>query len=146
MKRRGFLGILGGAAAAGPAVAKEALSSLPTGMGDVMIRPFPGSAGYEKSMIGMKQVGDAGDWRLKEIEAIRRFLSGDLTEKEREDRRCIALEKRQSLISQNVASLASVSSSRKLAIYNERLAAHHDDVERIRKQSYLQHLLSEVMK
>lgn len=149
MKRRGFLGFLGGAAAAGPAVAKEALARLPVGMGDVVGGGFStvadgygGGTGY----LSAAEPTGGDDWRLKEIASLRRILSGDLTAEERGERDRQALEKRQHLISQNVASLVSVSSTRKLGIYNARAAAHHEDIARIRTQSYLQHLLMEVCK
>lgn len=119
MKRRAFFGIMGGAAVAGPKVAKEAVAKLPVGLSDVAMAPVPvgfGSLG--------KANGSDKSWVLKEIADVRRFLAGGLTEEEKEQNRRNRLYSQQSVISQSVASLVSVSGVRKLEIYRDRMEEH----------------------
>lgn len=140
--RRKFFGLMGGAAVAGPAVAKEVVSKLPSGMGDLsMGRPLRGL--HEVMSAKTAQgIGD-GDWRLRQIADLKRLIAGDLTEEEKEDQRRARIEARQALVSQHVACLGSVSSVRKLDIYNDRLAALNDEINQARRQGYLSRLLRE---
>ena len=136
MKRRGFLGFMGGAAVAGPAVAKQAVAQLPPGLG-ISGMPMP-SYGYPADA---NSVGPDPTWKLKQIADIRRFLSGDLTDEEKEDRKRQRLYRREQVINQNVACLHSVSGSRKLAIYSSRIEQHYDEIQRSERQSRLHWLL-----
>lgn len=142
--RRKFFGLLGGAAVAGPAVAKEAIEKLPTGMGDFNLNPSFGDASYALIKGEGTVVGDGVDLRLREIADLKRLIAGDLSESEKEDRRRRRMERRQVLVSQHVAGLVSVSSVRKLDIYNRRIEALSLDIERSSMNSYLARLLKEV--
>lgn len=119
MKRRAFFGIMGGAAVAGPKVAKEAIAKLPVGLSDVAMTPVPVGG----ALCGPISREDRS-WVLQEIADVRRFLAGGLTEEEKEQNRRNRLYSQQSVISQSVASLVSVSGVRKLEIYRDRMEEH----------------------
>ena len=118
MKRRAFFGIMGGAAVAGPKVAKEAIAKLPVGLSDVAMAPVPFVAKRAPEPMAGRE------WVLKEIADVQRFLAGGLTEEEKEQNRRNRLYSQQSVISQSVASLVSVSGVRKLEIYRDRMEEH----------------------
>lgn len=142
MKRRGFLGIVGGAAVAGPSIAKEVVASLPTGLGSASI-PMP-SMGYFSQQglsAAATTIGSEHSWRLREIAEIKRFLTGELTDEEKESRNRQRLYRREQVINQNVACLQSVSGSRKLAIYGRRMELHGEEMERVERQQRLHWLL-----
>lgn len=138
MKRRGFLGFMGGAAIAGPSVAKKVVAELPVGM------PYVHSLGQGVGAYGQKDASSSlsnRDWRLNEIAQIKRLLSGELTDDEKEERQRQRLWRREQVINQNVACLQSVSGSRKMSIYGERMARHQEDIDRSHRQQRLYWLL-----
>lgn len=142
MKRRGFLGIIGGAAVAGPSIAKDVVASLPTGL--TTASPPMASMGYFSGQGLAKAattIGSENSWRLQEIAEIKRFLTGELTDEEKESRNRQRLYRREQVINQNVACLQSVSGSRKLAIYGRRMELHGEDMERVERQQRLHWLL-----
>jgi len=78
MRRRQFLGFIGGAAAAGPVVAREAITK---GSLTAMAEGMPGSAlGY--SADELSATGGA-DWKLSRISQLKKFLSGNDPDEDR---------------------------------------------------------------
>ena len=137
MKRRGFLGIIGGAVAAGPSMAKNAVAQLPSGLG--IESAVLGSAGVSSaSSLG------SGDWMLEEIANLRRFISGELTDEEQEDRRRAAMYARQSLISNRYAGLKSVADWRKVDLFNRDLQRLNEEINRSQARGRLASLLKQV--
>lgn len=143
MKRRGFLGFLGGAVAAGPSVAKTAVAELPKGIA---------SSGYISNSLGACAPSSypyepsSGDWRVKEIANLRRLISGDLTEEEKEQERRSRLYRTRNTISQNVAGLHSVSGVHKLRMYDEQMGRLQKRIQRSESKGYLARLLKEMGK
>lgn len=137
MKRRGFLGFMGGAAVAAPAVAKTAIAELPKGLGSVSMGVGVPSMGYGGGPVD--SVG--GNWRLKEIANLKRILTGDLTEDEKEQRKRERMYARQQSISHGVAVLVSVSGAHKLNMYANRIERHKDRIRRSETKGYLARLL-----
>lgn len=137
MKRRGFLGALGGAAVAGPSVAKNALAQLPTGLGHTA--PGIPPSGYlnavDKSSI-------SGDWELNQIERLRRLLSGEKTDEEREAEAIERRENRNNIMGQEIACLRSVSGTAKLEMYSRRMQAIREQ----RQQYYWSRELADYLK
>ncbi|MCQ1850394.1 hypothetical protein [Neorhizobium galegae] len=145
LNRRKLFGLMGGAAVAGPGIAKQAVAQLPQGLG-LGIGPAP-LWGEDPTSKGVDCGSISGrDWRLDEIATLKRLISGDLTAEEKEDRRRRKLHARHALISQEVASLMSVSGVRKLDIYNERVHRLEDDIRRSQHQSQLWRYLKEIGK
>jgi hypothetical protein len=140
MKRRGFLGIIGGAAIAGPKVAKEVVAKLPVGLGDATMN-YAVPVGYASE--GISSASPNGSWRLTEIANLRKILTGEMSDQEKEDQRRQRLYAQQSIISQGVASLVSVSGVRKLEMYQDRMAAHQRRIQQSEAQSRLHWLLRE---
>lgn len=124
MKRRSFFGLMGGAAVAGPRVAKEALAKLPVGLGDSSMA-FPPMGGYNGAG---KDIAADSAWKLKEIADIKRILTGDLSDSEKEDRERQRQYHHSQVISQSVAALVSVSGVRKLEIYRDRMDQHNEQI------------------
>lgn len=143
MKRRGFLGFIGGAVAAGPATAKAVVAELPKGLG--AIGPMPPMGGYYGNTLS-QAVGDGGDWRLKEIASLKRFLSGELTDEEKEQEKRRRLNFVYNSINQNVAGLHSVSGVHKMRMFDEQMFRLNARIERSERKGYLSRLLKEVSK
>lgn len=74
MKRRAFLGFLGGAAAAGPTTAAK----LATDLASVPISPVPPMGGVYGGL-----ATDDGTWRVARIAELKKLLSGDKSEEEK---------------------------------------------------------------
>lgn len=142
LNRRKLFGLMGGAAVAGPGIAKQAVAQLPQGLGMAM-GPSPPWGSPSKG-IECATLASNSDWRLDHIANLKRMISGDLTDEEKEDRRRQKMHARQSLISQEVAGLVSVSGVRKLDIYNERVHRLQEDIERSQHQSQLWRYLKEI--
>lgn len=139
MKRRGFLGFLGGAAAAGPTMARNAIASMPSGLG------VSGSAapwGYASAGTAA-QDPSSGDWRIDEISRLKRIISGGKTEEEAEQERVNLMHQREIIISQSTASLVSVSGVSKLRIFNKNMLRLNREIEVARSRSYLKQLMRE---
>lgn len=136
MKRRGFLGALGGAAVAGPSVAKNALAQLPTGLG--------------QNVLGYGSIGNSveactkqsGDWELSQIERLRRLISGQKTDEEREEDALTRRENRNNIIGQGIASLRSVSGTAKLDMYERKMR----EIREQRQQYYWGRELADYLK
>lgn len=148
--RRGFFGLLGGAALAGPSAAKAATQGISAslshlGPGMAPTGPYPRYGGTDSIGIGgaLKQQS-SGDWRLSQIKDLRRFISGQLTDEEIHEQQMRRLEVRRVLIDQNAQALRSVSTVRKVEMYHRNLLA--DEVERAREHSrgHLARLLKEI--
>lgn len=125
MKRRGFLGFMGGAAVAGPQLAKASVAELPSGLGNAV----PGVIGGYGSLGQPTASGSDKTWKLKEIANLKRFISGGLTDDEKEDRKRRRLYQQERIISQSVACLVSVSGTRKLEIYRDRMEQHNEKIQ-----------------
>ncbi len=140
--RRKFFGLMGGAAVAGPTAAKKAVAKLPTGLFGIgelgLVGPAPEYGGLTESV-----KASVGSWHFDEIARLRRFLSGDLTEEEKEERRQSHLYSRQQSISNHWAGMQSVAGWRKIELYNRDMELVNDDIARSRSQSYLSRLLRE---
>lgn len=139
MKRRGFLGIIGGAAIAGPKVAQNVVAKLPVGLGDATLG-VPPFGGYGSQGIATSAASDSS-WRLTEIANLRKIITGELTDQEKEDQRRQKMYSQQNIISQSVASLVSVSGVRKLEMYQERMAEHSRRIQQSEARSRLHWLL-----
>lgn len=137
MKRRGFLGFIGGAAVAVPAAAKNAVTKLPGGLGLSNIAGM--GAGY-----GGAIPSNSGDWRIEEIARLKRFLTGELTEDEKQEERAHLLRTRENLISQHAASLVSVAAVRKIDIFNREMRKLNREVDILYRSGYLTKLLREM--
>lgn len=143
--RRNFLGFLGGAATAGPAVAKQAIAAMPVGMGELNLSALPDARNMFSSEGSACQTVSTGkDWRFDEIARLKRWISGDIDESERQDRERRMMGDRHSMISQHVAGLVSVSPARKVDIYTKQLRRSQQEIDRINAQSYLGRLLKEI--
>ncbi len=137
--RRKFFGLLGGAAVAGPAAAKNVVAHLPTGIvGQDLLGPMSPAPLYGGE-VAMK----SSSWDLDEIARLKRFLSGGLTEEEKEERRRNRLHRRQQFISNHWAGMQSVAGWRKLELYHRDMDRVNDEIERSQSQSYLTRLLRE---
>jgi hypothetical protein len=139
MKRRGFLGFMGGAAVAGPTAAKSVVGELPKSLGIGV--PYGSMSGYGSTAVCSSS---EGDWRLGEVARLKRILSGDLTDEEKENRRRSRLYRQEAIISQNVTSLVSVSSVARMRIYHRDMERHNERVERSECRSNLFRLLKEI--
>jgi hypothetical protein len=129
MKRRQFLGFLGGAAVAGPkaaqAVAKETLTK-----GSLIGEAVSGGAvpGY----YGEPQAASSsGDWKVSRIKELKAILAGKDPEAERREKqqRYYALENRDRA---RIDSLRSVSFVNKMRLYTE---GSFERNERIRREN-----------
>ncbi|MCY1238367.1 hypothetical protein D9M72_511010 [compost metagenome] len=85
-----------------------------------------------------------GDWKIKEIANLRRFLSGELTDEEKEQEKRRRLYTLQNTISQNVGGLKSVSGVHKLRMYDDQYHCLNDRIRRSESKGYLSRLLGEV--
>lgn len=80
MKRRAFLGFLGGAAAAGPATAAKLASDLAgSATGSIPMAPLSAYGGPVSS--------NDGAWRLTRIAELKKLLSGDKSDEEKRQAR-----------------------------------------------------------
>ncbi|MBB3411232.1 hypothetical protein FHT87_005185 [Rhizobium sp. BK316] len=141
MKRRGFLGFIGGAAIAGPQAAKTAVKSLPSGMnvgGLMAVQPW-GTPVSDASCIK-----GSGDWRLDEIARLKRLISGQLSDDEIEEKRQQKLHRLDPIVSQNVMALHSVAAHRKLAIYSERMTLIQEEINMLYHKRSLRDLLKAI--
>jgi len=138
MKRRGFLGFVGGAAVAGPTVAKNAVAQLPSGLGF-----SAGAIGYGSNAIPPTGLS-GGDWRLEEIARLKRFITGELTDEEKQEERAGMLRSHESLISQHAASLVSVSPVRKISIFNREMRKLSREIDVIYRSGQLARMLNEL--
>lgn len=143
MKRRGFLGFMGGAAAAGPSVAKAAVAEMPKGLGAAFSHNPGAPLGGLSQGIRDTASSIGGSWRIKEIASLRRVLLGDLTDEEKEQRKRSRLYAHQSVVQQNIAGLVSVSGVRKMEMYGDQMARLDDRIRRSEAQGYLSRLLRE---
>jgi len=148
--RRKFFGLVGSAAVAGPTVAKNAIAKLPGGLlnGGPGVPPLGLSAGIGgpapsyASDVACQAIG-GGSWHLEEIARLRRFISGDLTDDEKEERRRQRLYGRQQTISHHWAVMQSVAGWRKIELYHRDMERMNDEIARSHSQSYLARLLRE---
>lgn len=139
MKRRGFLGFMGGAAVAGPSAAKAAISQMPAGMElSANLPPIPPIGGY-MATTAANDVDNS--WKISEIANIKKFLSGDLSEDEKEQRHRQRMYGMHSIISQHVAGLRSVSGVQKFAMYNRAIEAKNDEISRSEARGRLHWLM-----
>lgn len=137
MKRRGFLGFIGGAAVAGPSVAKNTIVQMPSGLG--LARGAIGG-GYGNSVPS----APSGDWRIDEIARLKRIITGDLSEEEKEAARADIIRSKEAIISQHAASLVSVAAVAKIAIFNREARRLHREIDVMNSGLYLKRLLREM--
>ena len=140
--RRKFFGLIGGAAVAGPAAAKTAVAQLPTGLFSAgAIAPLSHAPQY----IGEAACGTTSgrSWHLDEIARLKRLLSGDLTEEEKEQRRRSRLYNRHQSISNHWAGMQSVAAWRKVELFQRDMERVNDEISRSESESYLARLLRE---
>lgn len=150
--RRGFFGLVGGAALAGPSAAKAAtqgiagsLSHLGPGMAPKGPPWYGGVDSINVASRGLSQaVSISTDWKLHEIASLRRFISGQLTDEEIHEQLMRKLEVRRTLIDQNTQALRSVSTVRKVEMFHRNLLADEHERERENKRGYLARLLKEM--
>jgi len=86
MKRRGFLGIMGGAVVAGPRAAKQAVTAASKSMSGGMAAngiTYPPSSPETEAMVSSSHKS----YLLEQVAKLRRRLTGQLTEEELEERR-----------------------------------------------------------
>lgn len=144
MKRRGFLGFIGGAAIAGPSVAANAVKTLPNGFGGIAAQLGGGTYAYTGKDPTPTTSAGFFDWRTDEIVRLKRLISGEMTDEEREEKRHEALYALEPIVTQNVMALHSVSAHRKVSIFNRRMATVREDIERFYNRRRLLDLLKEV--
>lgn len=143
MKRRGFLGMFGGAVVAGPSMAQNALAQLPKGLGSAaMSLPPSGYPGAYGQAVKDCAEGESGVWELKHIKRIRRLLSGQKTDEEREAEAIERRENRINVIGQEIACLRSISGTAKLNMYERKILEIRD----MRQQYYWGRELADLMK
>ncbi len=146
--RRKFFGLVGGAAVAAPTAAKNVIAKLPSGLLDGVPGVPPLGSGYVGSApsyptdVACQAIG-GGSWHLEEIARLRRFISGELTDEEKEDRRRSRLYSRQQTISHHWAAMESVAGWRKIELYHRDIERVNDEIARSNSQSYLSRLLKE---
>ncbi len=142
MKRRGFLGFIGGAAVVGPSAVKNTVAQMPSGLGLPMSGDIRGYGGSVPTAAGI----GSGDWRLEEIARLKRFITGELTDAERESERVNLIRSRETLINQHAAALVSVSAVSKIAIFNRDMRRLHREIDVLNNSSYLKQLMAEISK
>lgn len=138
MKRRGFLGFMGGAAVAGPQVAKNVVQAMPKGVYDI---GGYGGGGKLASAAGHAIATDR-DWRLDEVDRLRRLLTGQKTEEEKEADREHRLRNSEPVISQNIMCLLSVAPAAKVRMHKNRM----DEINHQAELLYTKRRLSEYLK
>lgn len=141
MKRRGFLGIIGGAAVAGPAAAKNIIKTRPDSIGSTLgiLREGPSMGAIATAGNGIDR-----DWRLGEIERLRRFISGGESEEEKEAKRQQRLHAMEPIVSQNVMCLQSVSAATQVRMHRRRMDEIYREVEVIYSKRRLTEYLKEM--
>lgn len=132
LQRRKFFGLMGGAAIAGPSIAKDAVEKMPVGLGDIDV--WGNSYG-----VVAESIKPSKSSRILEL---RRLISGEFTKEEIEDRRRDKMRRKMQLINQEIASLRSVSGVRKIDMYQERCVVINDAISRSYNMGYLERLLS----
>jgi hypothetical protein len=131
MKRRSFLGFLGGAAASGPTLAKGIAS-------DAYFPTPPMGGGW----IGGAVKSSEGDWRPSRILELRRLLSGDDGGEAARNRRQNRLSQLEQTERFRLDSLRSISPSHKMSMF---IDGNLDRQERVRVgwlENELEHLLT----
>lgn len=136
--RRGFLGFLGGAAAAGPKAVGNAMAKMPDGLGLSLPSYYFDTNG------GPQSAGEDSGWRVKEIAEIKQFLSGKLTDEHKAEIQRQRIDARRNVVSQHIATLRSVSAARKVSIFNREMEGLSIEIERAVKRGYLSRLLKQV--
>jgi hypothetical protein len=143
--RRGFFGLVGGAAIAGPSIAKNAVAELPKGLGAGLSSPVPPSGVSIGGSIGLAQkVGGGSSWHVAEIGRLRKYLSGDRSDEEKEEARQQRLYSRQTMISNHAAGLRSVAAWKKLDLYHRDMEALHEEIRRSQTQTRIWRLMKEM--
>lgn len=138
MKRRGFLGFMGGAAVAGPQVAKNVVQAMPKGVYDIA---GYGSGGILATASGKIASSDR-DWRLDEVDRLRRIITGQKTEEEMEAERETRLRNIEPLVSQNIMGLVSLAPAAKVRMHRHRM----DEINHQAELLYTKRRLSEYLK
>lgn len=127
MKRRGFLGMFGAGAVAGPVFAKNAIHGANVGM----LGQGIGGAFDEvdpptwEPINSCKTVGGE-DWKAREVLNLRKIITGVLSAEEKDSIRLGRVYAQERELSQTVMSLVSVSPVRKMAMYSDRYSKHQE--------------------
>ena len=126
--------MMGGAAVAGPTMAKNAIAQLPTGIGaaDVMGAPIKTIGGY--ASIGTEARDYIG---LSRLEQLRQALTGELTRDEKEELRRARLHASRAIIGHDIACLHSVSGAHKLRMHRVQDDKLMEDIRKSHIQSQI---------
>jgi len=135
MKRRGFLGLLGGAAVAGPKLAVD-LGSQVTSMGGIPTPPMGGFVGSGT----LASAGSGGDWKIGRIAELRKLLAGKDPEEERR-RKIQRLYQVENVERFRLDSLRSVSASHKMTMFIDGNLDRQDRINRMHAERELADLL-----
>lgn len=129
MKRRGFLGLMGGAVAAGPKLAGELASQ--------------GSLGFASLGVPLGAIAATsdGEWRLSRIKELRSLLTSGETEDQRRHKRINRAYQMEALERFRLDSLRSVSAQRKMAMLMDSNESRHERINRMSWEDELERLL-----
>lgn len=135
MKRRGFLGLIGGAAVAGPSVAKNALVTAAPLSGSAyagMALSLDNLADPPETMGYATTLGSKSNWKIDRIGRIKRLLSGEEEDEEHDIRPRLRMSEH------NINALGSVSPVSKVRMFRSAVKSAQREQ---RKRSWLQELL-----
>lgn len=134
MKRRGFLGLLGGAAVAGPKLAVD-LGAQVAGSGLGSSIPSYAS-GY-----GEKPASDGGSWKLSRIAELKKLLSGVKDPETENRRRMQRLYQVEHVERFRLDSLRSVSATHKMSMLIDGNLDRQERMDRLHQERELSDLL-----
>lgn len=136
MKRRKFLGVLGGSAIAAPAVAKQAIAEMPKGL--------LGSGGASMAPIGYpvetSSVGGAS-WKAQQIARLKQIISGEMDDEQKERIRRRRMYAKHHTISNHYAGMRSIADWKKLDCLNRDVEELERQIEKSDAQSSLWRIL-----
>lgn len=142
MKRRGFLGLFAATTVAGPKVAANVIKEIPHGL--------PIDHGFMSLSIGGET--DQGmttatltrkPWRLVQVAKLKAFLSGQLTPEQKQEIIRAKLFHRQTVVSQGIAQLHSVSAIHKVAMCNRQMMKINVAIQKAHARGMIGRLLEE---
>ena len=144
MKRRGFLGVLGGAAVAGPGAAKQAVTAAQSASlgGVARAGAIGGALARETPVTGLGGLQyDHKNYLMQRVAELKRRISGELTDEEREERR-VQNDRRKVRFEIETGDLRSMAEGRKFA----RMARFAEAQDHERERFYARRSLAEVLK
>lgn len=135
--RRGFLGLIGGAAASGPTLAKTLAEEGPR-LGSSWPSNFgPGPAAYEECA--------AEPWHVRRIAELREMLRGGVTDEDRRRDEIIKRERLEQAERMRLDGLRSVSPSYKVSMLIRADAVRSEELRRVRVGLELAELIKQYM-